>query len=162
MVSIEELDYINSLLTEDYRWNENAYEGVRGQPAGGINSKGYYSINFNFKGKFKHCRLHWLVWYRAYGELPAKGYFIDHIDRNPLNNDLSNLRLSTHQENCRNRSRPANAAGARGVYKRGNRYRVQLTINGKRESFGTYEDLETASMIAEQKRSELYGEFAYR
>ena len=40
------------------------------------------------------------AWYK--GEVPA-GYDVDHIDNNPLNNDLDNLQLLTHQENLRKR-----------------------------------------------------------
>ena len=34
---------------------------------------------------------------------PAENYEIDHFDRNPENNNISNLRWVTHQENIHNR-----------------------------------------------------------
>ena len=49
----------------------------------------------------KLVKMHHLI-VRRYGTIPI-GYEIDHIDHNPLNNQRSNLRIVTHQENCQNR-----------------------------------------------------------
>ena len=40
------------------------------------------------------------AWYK--GELPL-GYDVDHIDNNPLNNNIDNLQLLTHEENLQKR-----------------------------------------------------------
>lgn len=40
------------------------------------------------------------AWYK--GELPL-GYDVDHIDNNPLNNNIDNLELVTHEENLKRR-----------------------------------------------------------
>ena len=41
------------------------------------------------------------MWEVFYGKIP-EGYEIDHIDRNPSNNALNNLRLVTPSENAKN------------------------------------------------------------
>lgn len=43
-------------------------------------------------------REHNLVWEKAYGKIP-EGYYILHLDRNGLNNNLDNLVLMNKQEN---------------------------------------------------------------
>ena len=47
-----------------------------------------------------HLRLHTVIyaWYK--GEVPL-GYDIDHVDNNPINNNIDNLELVTHAENMR-------------------------------------------------------------
>ena len=53
--------------------------------------------------KRKKYSYHRVLWFLAYG-FEAPGY-IDHIDKNPRNNSLANLRVLTHQENIDNRTR---------------------------------------------------------
>jgi len=55
-----------------------------------INSKGKLTPTMKY--------LHRLVWETYVGEIPA-GLQIDHIDENPHNCNLNNLRLLTHQQN---------------------------------------------------------------
>ena len=53
-------------------------------------------------GKQRLFGLHNVIyaWYK--GELPL-GYDVDHIDNNPLNNNIDNLQLLTHEENLKRR-----------------------------------------------------------
>ena len=70
------------------------------------------------------------------GYIPVKGMEVDHIDGNPLNNKLTNLRLVSRADNIRNSSVRSdnNTTGVRGVSfdKRYNVYVVDFHINGKR------------------------------
>ena len=69
-----------------------------------INSIGYKQL-FTYKdGKFdKSFCVHRLVYETFVGEIP-KGFEIDHINRNRLDNRLENLRVVTHKENVNNRN----------------------------------------------------------
>lgn len=59
---------------------------------------GYILVGYNYKVYLAHR----LIWLYKFGELPL---CIDHIDGNPSNNKLENLRSVTHRENIQNRTR---------------------------------------------------------
>jgi DUF971 family protein len=88
--------------------------------------------------------------------------YVDHINHNTLDNRRENLRVATSSQNCRNRkSRNINnKTGYRNVSFDGKRYIVQLQIDGKNKCLGKFDDVHEAGKFAEQKRNEVYGEFA--
>ena len=57
----------------------------------------YYFHKWKKNGRFYHKRLHHAVYEYYKGEIP-EGMHIHHIDKNPLNNDISNLMLVTPHE----------------------------------------------------------------
>lgn len=58
---------------------------------------------YNYKtGKYVTLPFHKLRWIWQFGEIEM-GKVLDHIDTNPLNNDLSNLRLVDEQDNRANK-----------------------------------------------------------
>jgi hypothetical protein len=88
---------------------------------------------------------------------------IDHIDRNPLNNQRENLRGATHGQNvCNQGPSKANTSGVKGVSyeKRTNRWRVRVGHEGKTYHFGSYADKEDAKRVASIQRKKLHGGFA--
>jgi len=73
---------------------------------------------------------------------------IDHVDRTPSTNDVSNLRLVTHQENQFN-------TNAKGCSQRKNgRWQAYINLNKKRKNLGTYDTEEFAhnAYLAEKAR----------
>lgn len=64
--------------------------------------KGYYTAFVNIKGKVIRVPIHKIVAECWLGDKPD-GYEVDHIDRNPHNNDYRNLRYVTHSSNMKNR-----------------------------------------------------------
>lgn len=71
-----------------------------GDPAGYFDdSTGYYCVHFK-KRKYK---LHRVVWFIYHRQDPGD-YEIDHIDGDPTNNRMSNMRLCTRQMNNHNTS----------------------------------------------------------
>lgn len=63
-----------------------------------IDNEGYLAVSLCRES----YRIHWLFYNTFIGD--SSGYFIDHIDRNKLNNDQSNLRLVTPKMNSFNRT----------------------------------------------------------
>jgi len=99
------------------------------------NGDGYIEIRLGPK-KIKLSRLTAYIYLNF--DINNSNLVIDHIDRNPLNNSLSNLRIVTPQQNQFNR-------GAVGCHIRKNgRFKATLRINKKLLCLGTYDTEEEA------------------
>lgn len=87
---------------------------------------------------------------------------VDHINFDTMDNRKSNLRIATRTENAQSRkgANKNSASGVRNVCKDGNRWLVQIQIDGKNERLGHFDDIEDAKRFAEEKRQELFGDFA--
>lgn len=66
-----------------------------------ITKSGYRRVTLYNNGVPRIYFVHRLVWETFVGKIP-EGYELDHIDGNPQNNRLENLRCVTHLENMRN------------------------------------------------------------
>lgn len=89
--------------------------------------------------------------------------YVDHKDRNVLNNCKSNLRVCTAKENGRNRGvRRDNTSGFPGVRKekRTGRWTARITCDGKEISLGTYETFREAVFARCEGEKQYFGEFA--
>ena len=70
-----------------------------------------------------------------------KGLETDHIDRNGLNNQRSNLRFVTHQENCLNKNKYRGSSSKyKGVAwnKKNKKWTAQIKINGRQRHLGSF------------------------
>ena len=67
---------------------------------------GYYSAHIFFNKKVKRLSIASLVAECWLGKKPSNEYSVDHIDRNPHNNDYHNLRYATVSEQMKNRTLP--------------------------------------------------------
>ena len=75
---------------------------------------------------------------------------LDHIDRDPTNNGVANLRWVTHSQNLRNRWLfRTNTSGVRGVsfHRQTNRYAAYVRRDGKKVHLGYFE---TCAMAAQR------------
>jgi hypothetical protein len=64
--------------------------------------RGHYRVGLMNHGRQIHCFVHRLVVQAFVGPIP-EGLEVDHIDRNGTNNIVSNLRIVSKSENCRNK-----------------------------------------------------------
>lgn len=91
------------------------------------------------------------------------GYETDHKDTNTLNNQLSNLRIASKEQQGWNRQlQKNNTSGVKGVYwhKRDKLYRVQIRVQGKKKYIGGYKSLKVAIKARDKAVKQYHGEFA--
>jgi len=62
----------------------------------------------------------------------SRDNYIDHIDRNKLNNSIENLRVVTHTQNQWNRN-------GKGYYFRKGKYAARIIVDGKHKHLGLFE-----------------------
>lgn len=127
--------------TGTFKWLGRRGCAAAGKEAGCLSPVGYIVVRVN--GKLYTA--HRLAWLYVNGEWPS-GH-IDHINRNKIDNRISNLRLCNDAENGQNaRLSSANKSGVRGVHltKRG-LWQAQIMVNRKNIYLGRYENLEDAS-----------------
>ena len=92
-----------------------------------------------------------------------KGYVIDHIDRNGLNNQRSNLRFATiRQNNINKRMHKNNTSGYMGVYwhKHCKKWAACIRKNGKSIHLGLFEKPEKASVVYKEATKKYHEGFA--
>lgn len=90
-----------------------------------------------------------------------KGMDVDHINRNPLDNRRSNLRVCTRSQNLA-RSRPHGSSGYKGVWQgRTGKWIVDVYENGKRRRIHGFTSPEDAAREYDRVAREIHGEFAW-
>jgi hypothetical protein len=120
-----------------------------GDIAGSMTGQGRWRVKIN-QVTYSAGRLAWVLFHRC----EPKGE-IDHIDGDPLNNSIKNLRDVTHLQNCQN-------IKARGVSfdPKRNKWLARICVDGVDRNLGRF-DLEKDALTKYQEACELYrGEFA--
>jgi len=91
-----------------------------------------------------------------------KSILCDHIDRDSLNNQRSNLRIATKSQNAINcHKRPNKTSKYIGVSaNKFNRWSAYITLNQKGYNLGSFKTEEEAAQAYDAKAKEFHGEFA--
>ena len=87
----------------------------------------------------------------------------DHVDRNELNNVLSNLRPATRTQNAQNKSKQKNnTSGVSGVgwNKNSEKWIAYIRDNGKQISLGYFKEKNNAIRARLQAEQRIFKEFA--
>lgn len=117
---------------------------------------GYFSANVNGK----RAQLH------AYLTNAPKYQIVDHINRNPRDNRLCNLRFATYQQNAQNTKKRKTydstcTSKYKGVHRRGPLFLARIIHNGQTVDLGTHQSEGLAALAYNEKAMELCGEFAF-
>lgn len=109
-------------------------------PVGHLHKTGRVFININGKSYAAH-RLAWLY---VYGKMPTAD--IDHINGNPSDNRIANLRDVSRSTNLQNQRKPSrnNKTGFLGVSPSGDHFTSRITINKKEHHLGRFKSAKEA------------------
>lgn len=117
-------------------------------------NNGYVQRSIGHKNVFMHND----IWRRLESRPHIK---LDHIDRNPLNNQLNNFRLATDPQNSMNRGLVANStSGFKGVSLRNKKYRANIKANGRHMHLGYFDTALEAAKVYDIAAVKYFGEFA--
>jgi hypothetical protein len=108
----------------------------------------------------RNLLVHRLIYIMHHGHTDKE---IDHIDGNPLNNRIENLRACTRGQNsCNSRMRRDNTTGIKGLYwnKRKESWRGRIQFEGKLHYIGTFKTIFDAACSMIPARERMHGEFA--
>ncbi len=121
----------------------------------GCSATKYISIRIQGK-RVKAHRLAWLV---VHGVIPNQD--IDHINGNPFDNRIANLRLASNAQNQANRTRNKGKDTTKGVRRLSSgRYQARIRVSGIAINIGTFDTETLASKAYFVEAKKHYGEFA--
>jgi hypothetical protein len=161
-ISIEELrnalDYCpdTGVLRWKYRPDVSPHINSRdvGKEAGNRHHSG--RIYLGFRGRL--IGAHRAAFAIFYGRWPNGQ--IDHINRDPKDNRISNLREATNSQNMCNRSpESTNRLGVKGVRPSGGSFNARITINKKYIDLGSYATIEEEKAAYDSAAEKYHGDF---
>jgi hypothetical protein len=127
-----------------------------GDPAGTTRHDGYVRVRVDGVQYLAH-RLAWLI---VLGEWPSG--ILDHINGNPADNRISNLRQANYSQNSANAKRNRrNKSGQRGVHycKARRRWLATMTLNGRYVHIGSFLTQQEAVKARVDAGVDAHGEF---
>ena len=147
-----------------FTWKKVHYTNVAlmGKAAGTTNKHGYVLVGVP---GFWQIQAHRLAWIFVHG-LTIGGSEIDHIDGNPSNNAINNLRLATSSQQKQNkRVQSNNRSGLKGAFythanRSGKRWTSRIKVAGKVISLGYFHTAQEAHEAYGQAATKYFGEFA--
>lgn len=146
----------------DYRigtWNKR----FAGRPAGRINSSGYVQLTVRIDEIRSYIQAHRLLMAFSIGDWVSTEWAVDHIDNDPMNNCLSNLRICTNPQNAKNRKLNANnTSGFKGVSwaEKYDAWAVNIQCDNTTRFCGHFQNKLDAAIRYDEMAIELFGCFA--
>jgi hypothetical protein len=143
-------------------WKKSRRNQIKiGDRAGVVGKNGYRMISIYDKKYYTHR----LIFLYHHGYLPE---FLDHIDCNPLNNDINNLREATKSQNGMSRKKIKYINGKpttskyKGVHwdKRAKKWMTRIRINKKAKFLGYYDSEIESALAYNQAAIKHYGKYA--
>lgn len=139
------------------RWSDTVSKRYAGKPVGCLGANGYY----HFRYKQKAYSVHRVILEKHLGRNLGKDEVVDHIDGNPLNNALSNLRVCSRSQNGMNSKGRKSSTGIKGVrLRKDGRYYVSVRVLGVDYWGGIYDSLLEAKSAMVKLREKFHGQFA--
>lgn len=138
--------------------HRNSHGKFPGTVAGSPNSQGYLRVRVGSRV----LMVHRIIWAIHHGEDPGLR-LIDHIDHDPSNNRIENLRKANHAQNSHNLQRKTTGlSGVKGVHwiTPMKKWKAQFTTGGHRHVCGYFDTVEAAAAAVKAARTTLHGEFA--
>lgn len=133
-----------------YKWHYLPQRGNTGGPYAGT----MVTVSYAPNRKQVQVRMHHLI--------GGKGW--DHIDGNGLNNQCSNLRPATAQQNTRNRGpQRGKVSSFKGVSRasKSNRWIAGITVDGMKIELGSFDNEWDAALAYDTAAEQYFGEFAW-
>lgn len=154
MAATQQLDYSNVNWRNIFTYKEgslfwaiNPSKGAKkGSEAGYIDTKGYRAIKY--KGHMYYA--HRIIYAMFNGAIP-EGTVVDHINRQPSDNRVENLRAITHQENLFNTSKVSAYRSASGAWW------SRIGKNGKNIYLGSFDTKTKAEAAYKKAKATLHG-----
>lgn len=140
-----------------YWRKKNSNRALIGSIAG---HKTKFCIRLRFNSTFFVA--HRIIWKMHYKKDPP--IHIDHINRNPCDNRISNLREISHYLNVSNSNKMKRECSSK--YKgvswdpRRNKFECKIKIKGKNMFLGRFSDEKEAALAYDRKVKEMRGEYA--
>lgn len=138
-------------------WRQSKGRAKAGSKAGYINKfLGREYVRVEGKRYFTHR----IVFAMFHGELPE---YVDHIDNNPLNNKIENLRkVDASQSQWNTRKQKNNTSGMKGVsyHKKSRAWRVRVSAKNREYCLGYFKDIDDAMRVAVEARKNIHGVYA--
>lgn len=136
-------------------WRVSRGNHIRRGGAAGWPDKVYVRVMVNNAAYLAHR----VIYLMHHGFLPE---FVDHINGDPRDNRIENLRAASRSDNNRNRrTNGNNKAGVKGVHWDAPRkkWKAQISFNGRQRYLGLFDSLEDAAAAVRAVREENHGEF---
>jgi hypothetical protein len=102
----------------------------------------YYAVTLCNNKNSKQVKVSVLVAMAFLNHIPNGyvGFTVDHIDNNPLNNNVNNLQVITKRENSSKDKKGISKYTGVTFNKKTNKWRSQIWINGKNKTLGSFDD----------------------